>query len=123
MNNNSTSESLVNHFCTSMSNYPELFLFFSEGQVYHTGSQIFYDSDSGAFGQFSYNEDYDPELEDNKESIIKEVSYINVSMDELESLHKAYLNWFGWYCNKKNEKILDTAKEMLVDRNYENIQP
>lgn len=114
-------QSLVEHFCLSMRNHPELFLFLKEGQVYHTGSQIFYDSDSGAFGQFSYNDDYGPDLEGAAGEYIKDISYISVSMEELEGLHKSYLNWFGWYCNKKNEKILDTAKEMLVDRNHENI--
>ena len=113
---------IVDHFCSAIDKFPELFLFLSEGQVYHTGSQIFYDSESGAFGRFTYSDDYDPDIVDSDSTgMIKDISYISVSNLEFESLHKAYLQWFGWYNSKKNEKLLDTAKEMFINNNYEDI--
>lgn len=111
------SKELVDFFCESMSNYPEIFRLLSCGRVYHTGSSIFYDSENGVLSHFTYIDDYDPD--DNSEDFIKDMSFINISEDDTLKLHKSYIEWRGWYDNEKNKKILDIALESMQNPIHE----
>ena len=110
---------VINQFCLSMAETPDVFVFLSESRMYHSGTQLFYDADSGVVGYFTFKHDYDEELDDADAS--KNINFLDVTEDEREKVHQSYLQWIGWYKNSKNKKVLDIALETLINNKHERI--